>query len=260
MDGGFGGTRLWSSSFGGMTFSETVYPAGAHMGRHAHPVAYFCAVRRGGFRESWRSASAVHHAGDIIFHAAGDEHANVFLARGARCLNATLTPAAVAGLHIGKARDVLGGAAVRRIFASLHRELAGISPSPLAVEGLVYQALGEAFQRDAGRADRRPAWLEHVRDAVRKRLDQPLTIGALAAEVGVHPAHLSRAFRRRFGTTLVDHLRAVRVEAARDLLARSTLGLAEVAAAAGFADQSHLTRVFKRATGVTPGRYRRSSK
>jgi AraC family transcriptional regulator len=73
----------------------------------------------------------------------------------------------------------------------------------------------------------------------------------------VHPAHLSRAFHRRFGSPVLAYVRRARVRAAADLLRRSSLALADVAAAAGFADQSHLTRVFKQATGVTPGRYRR---
>ena len=66
-----------------------------------------------------------------------------------------------------------------------------------------------------------------------------------------------RDSHKRFGLPLAAHVRALRVEAARRLLRGSTLTLSDVATAAGFADQSHLTRVFKRATGLTPAGYRR---
>jgi len=101
-------------------------------------------------------------------------------------------------------------------------------------------------------------WLERVRNEIDARFERPLSVTGLAAEAGVHPAHLSRAFHRRFGSTLLAYIRRARVRAAADLLRGSSLTLADVAAGTGFADQSHLTRVFKEVTGVTPGRYRRA--
>lgn len=87
----------------------------------------------------------------------------------------------------------------------------------------------------------------HVNDAV--RLDE------LAALAGLSPLYLIRAFKRSTG--LPPHAYQMRrrvVEACRRL--RVGEAPAEVAAACGFADQSHLTRVFKRAVGVTPGAFR----
>jgi len=76
---------------------------------------------------------------------------------------------------------------------------------------------------------------------------------ASAASLSLH--HLSRLFTRSMGTSLHRYLVQVRVQSARAMLCMATrrLSLAEVAAASGFSDQSHLTRHFKRALGMTPG-------
>lgn len=253
---GLDGVAISSVSLGGLTFSETRHASGARLAAHAHPSAYFCLVRRGGFRERWRHGSADQSSGDVIFRAAAEEHENLFGADGARCFNVALDAPLVDGLAPEADRARLGSEPVRAILARLCREVSSRAPSPLVAEGLVYQALGEAFQRDA--PDGRD-WLDHVRETIESRFDQPLSVGALAAEVGVHPAHLSRAFHRRFGAPVLSYVRTTRVRAARAMLRDSGRALADVAALTGFADQSHLTRVFKRVTGLTPARYRRGA-
>ena len=250
-----GGVALSSGAFGGVTFSETEHRPGSRLPAHAHASAYFCLVRRGGFRERWRHGTADSRAGDVLFRAAGEEHDDVFGSEGARCFNVALDGSVLDGLEPAAPRVLAGGRRVRALLAQLCREVARRGASPLVAEGLVYQALGEALQRGApGGRD----WLERVRETIDAHFDRPLSVGALAHEVGVHPAHLSRAFHRRFGTPVLAYIREARVRAAGQLLRRPDVALAEVAARTGFADQSHLTRVFKRLTGLTPARYRRS--
>jgi AraC family transcriptional regulator len=82
-------------------------------------------------------------------------------------------------------------------------------------------------------------------------------IAGLAAACGLSPGHFLRAFRRSAGLTPHRWLQEQRLATARRLLAASPAGLAEIAAAAGFADQSHFTRVFARAVGTSPGAWRR---
>lgn len=86
---------------------------------------------------------------------------------------------------------------------------------------------------------------------------EPLTLRALEDETGLSAYSIIRAFRRDVGTTPHAFLMHLRVRhAARLLVAGETIVAA--AAEAGFADQSHFTRHFKRAFGMTPGRYVRA--
>jgi AraC family transcriptional regulator len=80
----------------------------------------------------------------------------------------------------------------------------------------------------------------------------------VAAAVHLSPFHLARLFKQVTGVTLHQCLVQVRVNAARSLISAGSgqRSLAEVAAAVGFADQSHLTRQFKRHFGVTPSQFR----
>jgi AraC family transcriptional regulator len=85
-----------------------------------------------------------------------------------------------------------------------------------------------------------------------------LALERLAAEAGVHPVHLSRTFRRFRGRTLGDYLQELRVRHVCQGLADADRPLVDLSLDAGFTDQSHCTRVFKRLTGMTPGVFRAS--
>ncbi len=78
---------------------------------------------------------------------------------------------------------------------------------------------------------------------------------AAACELSV--SYFSRAFRKALGVPPHKWLLNERVKRVRELLANTALTLPEVAIACGFTDQSHLTRVFCRKEGQTPGRWRR---
>ena len=82
-------------------------------------------------------------------------------------------------------------------------------------------------------------------------------IGDIAAETGVSRYALIRAFKRTFGLSPEDVRRQLRVERARVLLAGSA-PLVDIAAAAGFSDQSHMTRELRRLLGISPAAYRRA--
>ena len=102
-----------------------------------------------------------------------------------------------------------------------------------------------------------PSWLETARDLLQPSAPM-VRMRAIAGAVGVHPVHLSRSFRRRFGVTMTGYLRGRRLEAARRALLETSHGVARIAAEHGYSDQAHLTRAFKRATGLTPAAFRRS--
>jgi AraC family transcriptional regulator len=80
----------------------------------------------------------------------------------------------------------------------------------------------------------------------------------LAQECGLSVSHFSRAFRRTVGVAPHNWLLMRRIEVAKQKLRRSQLPLSDVALACGFADQSHMTRIFTRMVGTSPGAWRRA--
>jgi AraC-like DNA-binding protein len=181
-------------------------------------------------------------------------------------------------VHIGPdlIRDVLADRAEREVGLPLFAEpvvadarLAG------AVAGLHSALVGPAtaLARDERLAATVAAVTGHVRTAppprltgaagiarrVRDHLDEgytgDVTAADLAATAGTSRFAVYRAFREVYGLSPSDYQREARLRRARRLI-RDGCGIAEAAAAAGFADQSHLTRWFTRCYGVTPGAYR----
>lgn len=91
-----------------------------------------------------------------------------------------------------------------------------------------------------------------VKEYINEHLDQNLKLNDLAAIAQLSPYHFLRLFKKDMGTTPHQYILRCRLNHAKDLLQHSNLSIAEIATRTGFCDQSHLTRYFKRATGVTP--------
>lgn len=96
-------------------------------------------------------------------------------------------------------------------------------------------------------------------DYIEQHLGTKLTTEEIAAAIGLSKSHFSRAFKSTLGSSPMAYVGWRRVERAKHLMVASVESLAAVALECGFADQSHLNRLFRRAVGVTPGQWRRSS-
>lgn len=149
-------------------------------------------------------------------------------------------------------------AAVRRLHALARSEAGG-----LAVESAAVSLLDLMFTRYAtGAAARDLRHSQHRLNAVRTHIEEhageELSLARLAKLAACSPEHLVRSFRRAYGLAPHQFQLSVRVERARAALRRG-LPLAEVAAAGGFADVSHLGRHFRRRVGQTPGGYRQQA-
>ena len=130
--------------------------------------------------------------------------------------------------------------------------------SRIATESLVLGVLAEA-SRCVVRATRQataPEWLRRARAFIDTHFAEPLKLSAVAEIVDVHPVHLARTFRRVYGGTVASYVRELRVDFAREQLLSTSAPLGDIALAAGFCDQSHFCRQFKRATGVSPAEFR----
>jgi AraC family transcriptional regulator len=97
--------------------------------------------------------------------------------------------------------------------------------------------------------------LQPVVELLHEAYLKPPSIKELATLAGVHPVYLVQRFRQRYGSTIGDYVRRRKVEHAARLLS-GELPIGRIALECGFADHSHMTRVFRRVTGVTPTAYR----
>lgn len=94
--------------------------------------------------------------------------------------------------------------------------------------------------------------LQQAIDYIHDSLDQDLSLSDLAAIVQMSPFHFAHLFKESTGLAPHQFVIRCRVERAKELLIHSPLSIADIAAEVGFANQSHLTRHFKRIVGVTP--------
>ena len=95
-------------------------------------------------------------------------------------------------------------------------------------------------------------------DFIEAHLDQSIGLLAIADAAGLSVSHFARQFRAAVGQPPHQYLLQRRVENAKQRLGKTDATIAEIAFTSGFANQEHLTRIFKRAFGVTPAAYRKS--
>ncbi|MET7699960.1 MULTISPECIES: helix-turn-helix transcriptional regulator [unclassified Streptomyces] len=174
------------------------------------------------------------------------------------------------GTHLGE--DLIGAAVdgpdlrdpvLRQRVGRLHTALA-LPGDELEAESrltLIGERLRGHLRPGAVRAAARPdhGVAHRLRELLDERVVDGIGLDEAALLLHAHPAHLVRAFSGAFGIAPHQYLMSRRVDRARRLLLEGGRP-GEVAATTGFYDQSHLTRHFKRLVGVSPGRYRLSSR
>lgn len=252
----------------GVRLTEALFPAGATLPMHAHERTIVAVMLAGGFDLVFRTRRFDCPTGMVSVEPAEEPHANRIGANGARPLVLEITRDALGESLRSCAPAVSWPAAFRRsevggIARRLQRELRRSDASSLlAMETLSLEllaAIAERRERD-GDARGRGGWVATVRELIHAHLDRPLRVGDLAAAAGVHRVHLGRVFRARYGEAIGAYHRRLRIEWAARELASADAPLSDVALRAGFADQSHFTRFFRRSMGITPHAYRRQQR
>lgn len=246
----------------GLTIACKELPAGAELPWHDHGRATLCVVYSGEVLEEDGRSLRRRVAGDLVFRAAPELHRNRVPGGGARILCLEIEGEALRRLErrgfdspAAVYARVPGAAPLARLAeVELGAEARG---AELRLLGIAYELLSSAV-----RAARRPAappdWLQDLEARlVRRGADVRTSLAETAREHGLSPRRLARAFRAHFATSVTSFARSARVERALQELASGQRPVAEVALACGFYDQSHLTRVFKAALGLTPGEFRK---
>lgn len=248
------------SALPGAVLREVSYPAGCTQSRHHHTRTSLTLVFGGSLEEDVGSAHEDAGPLSVVFKPAGTEHANRMGPDGALTLQLELDDEVLEGPGTHVRPDdwgwTHGGPAARR-FLELVRHTRDGEPEG-ELEGLLVDLIGalHPVAGPFGSDGPPPDWLARVAEELEDTFVDPRRVRDLARDAAVHPVALARAHRRHFGCSITERLRARRVREAAALLRRDGCSLSSVAFRTGFADQSHLTRVFRSETGLTPGVYR----
>jgi AraC family transcriptional regulator len=260
--GQFYGEILRKRQESGLILSELRHEHARKLPSHSHELAYFCLLLNGNYWEQSGRRRITYKPLSVMFHPPDTTHIDEIGPHGGRFFNVE-----VKSEWMDRLRECLGKI---DLDASLHEgDLAWLAMrlyrehkqvdacSMLTIEGLVLEMLALVGRMRDVKEQHGPPWLARAVELLNDEFRGNLRIQDIASEIGVHPFHLSRVFRTVHRQTIGEYVQKLRITYASKLLALPENDLVTVALSAGFADQSHFTRVFKNVTGLTPAVFRR---
>lgn len=251
----------------------TAMESARHYGRHWHATYGVGLLDRGAQSSASGRGKVDAYAGDLITTNPGEVHDGRPLGGPSRRWRMVyVDPGVMAAMNRGGATDVALtrpviqdarlGDTLRRLFARLDDWRA--APDVRRIEALACEeSLAEVcgLLRDnhstAAPSREAAADVKQVRERLADELLAPPTLAELAAMTGLSTYQVLRRFEKTYGVPPHAWLVLQRAERARHLI-RHGAGLAQAAAASGFSDQSHMTRIFARQFGFTPGAWQRA--
>jgi AraC family transcriptional regulator len=258
--GRFYGATQRRFELGGVLLTEVAHTYGRKLPCHTHESAYFGLLLAGSYSERCTHRAADYDPFTMGFHPPALTHSDEVGRCGSRMFCVELRDS-----YLSRTRPFLTApqfvpdlcaSEVTWLGLRLYRSFAGETLGGLELEELCGDMLERVSVSNLRKEKRRPAWLNRALELLHESYRESLTLEEIATQVGVHPIHLSRVFRRHYGCTMSEFMNRLRVQFVCRMLSREWTDLAIVASDAGFADQSHLGRVFKSCTGQTPGKFR----
>lgn len=249
-----------------------------HYGRHWHSTYAFGVIEHGAHRSASGRGDVDAFAGDVVCTYPGEVHDGRPLGSPTRRWRNVYVEAAVfesmaqasgprCGTGIAFTRAAFKDARTHRAISQLLAQLdawtqgdaRARAAQTLACEEALAQACGLMLRDHStaapARRDEADVDLSRVCQCLADAPVDAPSLDELAALAGIGKFQLLRRFKKAYGTTPHDWLLQQRADRARGLIRRGT-ALSDAAASAGFADQSHMTRVFMQRFGFTPGAWR----
>jgi AraC family transcriptional regulator len=228
---------------------------------HYHDALHLSLVLRGSIEETVGNVTERAGPLSVVVKEAGVAHANDFGRAGAKLVRLQVASDTIGSLIGDKSRspewkwthDVRVAAPFLRL---AHRATEGSSTFDSSDPDVLDLFAAVTARPALAPRGRPPAWLEERVRELRETWYPGLTVRNIAERAGVHPVYLARSFRRWYGSGVAEEMRRLRFRQAVAQIAHSTRTISRVAHEAGFADEPHLCREFRRTVGFTPRRYR----
>jgi len=229
---------------------------------HSHELPFFAVLLEGEYGERYERQERQFRPFTVHYRPAGIPHQDEVGPQGVRFFEIEIRPTwrqrlADCPATLDLAHDDCKGGPLLWLGMKVYREFRGAgSADDLLVESLLAEMLGHVARMRRENVTHPPAWLGRIVEKLTAEYGQRLTLDELGREAGIHPVHLSRVFRKFFGEGIGDYVHRMRIRAACEQMLTPEMSIAEISLAAGYADQSHFTRAFRGATGMTPGTFR----
>lgn len=257
-------TILKESELSGLRLAVVDYSANMRLPLHSHAEIHFCLALYGRCFESCDGITFEHERFTASFLPAGVSHEVNYGDDRFRWLSMIVDSGWVNrfnGIFQGSLNPTHSrGGQLNELFLRVYREFRDPDTmSQLVIDALACEMFAEVARYKTQYERAPPRWLFAARDYLEANVLEHIKLAMIAEAVDTHPVHLAREFRRYFNCTVGEYIRKKRVEFVRRELVGSDSPLVEIALAAGFCDQSHLTRTFKNVVGITPAQYRMMS-
>jgi AraC family transcriptional regulator len=245
---------------GGIVLTEIAHAYGRKLPCHTHESAYFGLLLAGSYSEKCTHRATDYEPFTMGFHPPALTHSDEVGMCGSRMFCIELRDT-----YLNRTRPFLTApqfvpdlcaSEVTWLGLRLYHSFVNGSLGALQLEELCSDMLERVSGPPIRDDNSNPPWLNRALELLHASFRESLTLEEIAAQVGVHPIHLSRVFRKRYGCPMAEFINRLRVQFACRVLADGWPDLAILASDAGFADQSHLSRAFKSFTGQTPGQFR----
>lgn len=244
-----------------MLFAELVHPAQEDIPRHTHHTSFYHLTLAGKYDESTSRGRVCFAPFSSAFTHSETKHDGRIAPGGVHLFTLELGHNWIQEfLQVHPEPETVHDCAGGRLTClgiQLYREYReGKAANGLTIDSLVWELLAAAAALELRMTSTPPTWWDRIIELLHFEFSRDLRISDLAREAGVHPVHLARVFRGLTRQTPGEWLQRRRIRSACEKLLNSDQAIAAIAAESGFADQSHLTRTFKRYTAMTPAQFR----
>lgn len=262
--GQFYGETNFRRSVESLTLTDTVYTHD-FVDWHYHETPYFTFLLQGGLTEGYKKERKNFTAGSILFHHWDECHYNHKPAGTARGFHLEIDHQFSKDYDLSlqnlRGNREIHDPSLKILFYRLMAESRSKDPlSEIVIQSSVLEIFSVLNSQSTVEERRTPPWVGQVREILNEHDHASLSLNEIANILNIHPVHLSRSFKKYFHCTLGEYVRKIRIEKAVLDLLNSNQSLTTIAHDRGFADQSHLIRIFKAYLGMNPSSYKKMHK